>query len=212
MLVIHRYVHRLSVLLGVLMLVACGGSPPPPPPTSVPTVASEPTAGATAPMEPDSPTSMVMPDSPTSMAMPDSPTSAAVEPMPMELGQRTGLLVNLATDDTWSANMALNLAMKARDQGLEPVIVFLNVHGVYLADSERMPAQEGNSDINIHQRIEAFIAAGGRVIACPSCSGEAGLTQANYIEGVVVGEPGGVIPILSDPSMAVISYPARHTP
>lgn len=205
MLVIHRYVHRLSVLLVVLVLVACGGSPPPPPPTSAPTVASEPTAGATAPMEPDSP---------TSVAMPDSPTSAAVEPMPMpmELGQRTGLLVNLATDDTWSATMALNVAMNARDQGLDPVIVFLNVRGVYLADQGRMPAQEGNSDMDIHQRIEAFIAAGGRVIACPSCSREAGLTQANYIEGVVVGEPGGVIPILSDPSMAVISYPARHTP
>lgn len=105
--------------------------------------------------------------------------------------------------------MALSLAMNAREQGLEPVVIFLNVRGVYLADSGRMPAQEGNSDMNIHQRIEAFIAAGGRVVACPSCSKEAGLTQADYIEGVVVGEPGGVIPILSDPSMAVISYPAR---
>ena len=105
--------------------------------------------------------------------------------------------------------MALSLAMNAREQGLEPVIVFLNVRGVYLADSGRMPATEGNSDMNIHQKIQALIAAGGKVIACPSCSKEAGLTQADYIEGVVVGEPGGVIPILSDPSMAVISYPAR---
>jgi len=209
MLVLRRYVHRLSLLLVVLVLVACGDTPPPPPPTSAPTVASEPTPAATALMEPESPTSAATPDSPTSAAMPDSPTAAAAEPT--ELGQRTGLLVNLATDDTWSANMALSLAMNAREQGLEPVVVFLNVRGVYLADSGRMPAQEGNSEMNIHQRIEAFIAAGGRVIACPGCSKEAGLTQADYIEGVVLGEPGGVIPILSDPSMAVISYPARPT-
>lgn len=117
-----------------------------------------------------------------------------------------GLLVNLTTDDTWSANMALSLAMNAREQGLEPVIVFLNVRGVYLADSGRMPATEGNSDMNIHQKIQALIAAGGKVIACPSCSKEAGLTQEDYIEGVVIGEPGGIFTFLTDPYIAVMSY------
>ncbi len=117
-----------------------------------------------------------------------------------------GLLVNLTTDDTWSANMALSLAMNAREQGLEPVVVFLNVRGVYLADSGRMPAKEGNSEMNIHQKMQALIAAGGQVIACPGCSKEAGLTQEDYIEGVVMGEPGGIFTFLTDPYIAVMSY------
>jgi hypothetical protein len=54
--------------------------------------------------------------------------------------------------------------------------------------------------------LQAFVAAGGRIIACPSCSEEAGLTQTDYIEGVVVGEPGGIIPFVTDPNIAVISY------
>jgi sulfur relay (sulfurtransferase) complex TusBCD TusD component (DsrE family) len=117
-----------------------------------------------------------------------------------------GLLVNLTTDDTWSANMALSLATTARNQGVEPVIVFLNVRGVYLADSERLPATEGNSDLNIHEKLQAFIEAGGQVIACPGCSREAGLTQDDYIEGVTLGEPGGIIPFVTDPTINVISY------
>ncbi|NJP04144.1 MAG: DsrE family protein [Chloroflexaceae bacterium] len=120
--------------------------------------------------------------------------------------QTAGLVINLTTDDTWSANMALNLATTARNQGLDPVVVFLNVRGVYLADRERMPATEGNSDLNIHEKIQALVDAGGQVIACPSCSEEAGLTQADYIDGVVIGEPGGIVPLLANPAINVISY------
>jgi sulfur relay (sulfurtransferase) complex TusBCD TusD component (DsrE family) len=117
-----------------------------------------------------------------------------------------GLLINLTTDDTWSANMAIGLAQRAVDQEVAPVIIFLNVRGVYLGDRERLPATEGNSEQNIHEKLQAFVAAGGQVIACPSCSQEAGLTQADYLEGVVVGEPGGIVPFLTDPNITVISY------
>ncbi len=116
-----------------------------------------------------------------------------------------GLLVNLTTDDTWSANMALSLATNAAGQGLD-VIVFLNVRGVYLADAERMPATEGNSDQNIHQKITALVDTGAKVIVCPSCAMEAGLTQDDLIDGAVIGEPGGIIPTLADPDFNIISY------
>ncbi len=117
-----------------------------------------------------------------------------------------GLLVNLTTDDTWTANMAISLAQKALASGYQPVTLFLNVRGVYLADQERLPATEGNSDLNIHQKLQAFIEEGGSVIACPSCSREAGLTQEDFIEGVVLGEEGGALPLLFDPNTVTISY------
>lgn len=123
-----------------------------------------------------------------------------------ESAEGRGLVVNITTDDTWSANMALSLAQRAAEDGLD-TIVFLNVRGVYLGHAGRMPATEGNSDLNVHEKLQAVVAAGGRVIACPSCSMEAGLTQEDYIEGVVVGEPGGILQFLGSPDFNVISYP-----
>ncbi len=178
---VRRSLEGALVALALVLAGGCGSAPTPPAPA----------ATAAAPT-----------DAPAATAAPTE--SAVAEDV---LDARRGLLVNLTTDDTWSANMALSLATTARKEGMEPVIIFLNVRGVYLADSGRMPAREGNSELNIHEKLQAFIAEGGQVIACPSCSKEAGLMQEDYIEGVVIGEPGGIIQFLSDPGIAVVSYP-----
>ncbi|WP_413160632.1 DsrE family protein [Capilliphycus salinus ALCB114379] len=120
--------------------------------------------------------------------------------------ERGGLFVNLTTDDTWTANMAISLAHNALKKGHQPTTIFLNVRGVYLVDRERLPATEGNSNLNIHQKLQAFIQDGGKVIVCPSCSREAGLTQADFIEGVVLGEQGAALPLLFDPNTVTVSY------
>ena len=121
-----------------------------------------------------------------------------------EEGSR-GLLVNVTTDDTWSANMAITLATGAATSGLETVI-FLNVRGVYLADAGRMPATEGNSDLNIHEKLLAFMDAGGMVMVCPGCSQEAGITPEDLIPRAMMGKPGGIIPLLASPDYNIISY------
>ena len=49
-----------------------------------------------------------------------------------------GLFVNLTTDDTWSAAMAISFAhTKVLKNGHSPVAIWLNVRGVYLADKKR---------------------------------------------------------------------------
>ena len=123
-----------------------------------------------------------------------------------DAAESAGLFVNLTTDDTWTATMAISLAHNAIQNGHQPVTIFLNVRGVYLADRERLPATEGNSDLNIHQKLQAFIEDGGRAIACPSCALEAGLTQDDFIEGVVLGEEGGVLPLLFAPNTTTLSF------
>jgi predicted peroxiredoxin len=116
-----------------------------------------------------------------------------------------GLLVNLTTDDTWTANMAIGLATTAAGEGVETVL-FLNVRGVYLADAERLPDTAGNSEMDIHGRLGMLMQAGGEVIVCPMCGMEAGLTAEDLIDGVTMGEPGGVLAYLTDPDFTVISY------
>jgi sulfur relay (sulfurtransferase) complex TusBCD TusD component (DsrE family) len=133
-------------------------------------------------------------------------SETALAQAPENAAESGGLFVNLTTDDTWSASMAISLAHNALRNGYQPVTIFLNVRGVYLADRGRLPATAGNSDLNIHERLQAFIADGGRVIACPGCSREAGLTQEDFIEGVVLGEQGGALPLLFAPNTVTISY------
>ncbi len=122
-----------------------------------------------------------------------------------EPGAARGLLVNLATDDTWTANMAIGLATTAAAEGIETVL-FLNVRGVYVADAGRLPDTAGNSEMNLHGRLQALMQVGGQVVVCPMCSMEAGLTAEDYIDGVAMGEPGGVLAYLTDPDFTVISY------
>ena len=64
----------------------------------------------------------------------------------------------------------------------------------------------GNGDLTIHQRLQKFIEDGGTVIACPNCSRKAGLTQEDLIEGVVLGQEGGILPLLFAPNTVTISY------
>ncbi|HZW01671.1 MAG TPA: DsrE family protein, partial [Candidatus Deferrimicrobium sp.] len=73
-------------------------------------------------------------------------------------------------------------------------------------DAGRLPDTAGNSEMNLHGRLQALMQVGGQVVVCPMCSMEAGLTAEEYIDGVTMGEPGGVLAYLTDPDVTVISY------
>jgi len=54
---------------------------------------------------------------------------------------RQGLFINLTTDDTWSASKAIFFAHhRVLKSGYEPVAIWLNVRGIYLADKKRASA------------------------------------------------------------------------
>ena len=106
-----------------------------------------------------------------------------------EDGKR-GLFVNLTTDDTWAAAKTI---MFAHDKSLKnghDTAIWLNVRGVYLADKKRpshvhgLMKEQGKS---IQDMLADFMADGGTVIMCQACSAAAGLTQADYIDGVTMG-------------------------
>jgi sulfur relay (sulfurtransferase) complex TusBCD TusD component (DsrE family) len=123
---------------------------------------------------------------------------------------KPGLFVNLTTDDTWSAAKAIMFAHdKALKNGHEPVAIWLNVRAVYLADKKRpshvhgLMAENGTS---IQDMLTAFIADGGKVIMCSACSKAAGLTQADYIDGVIMGTWPVVEGLLFDPDVKTLAW------
>ncbi|MDQ7069914.1 MAG: DsrE family protein [Rhodobacterales bacterium] len=103
---------------------------------------------------------------------------------------KAGLFITLTTDDTWAAGKAIMFAHQKSLKNGHPTAIWLNVRGVYLADKKRpshihgLMAAKGAS---IQDMLQAFIADGGTVIMCSACSKAAGLTKADYIDGVVMG-------------------------
>ena len=123
---------------------------------------------------------------------------------------KPGLFVNLTTDDTWSAAKAIMFAHeRALKNGHEPVAIWLNVRAVYLADKKRPAHVHGlmrDAGTSIHDMLKAFIADGGQVIMCQACSAAAGLTQADYIDGVTMGSWPVVQALLFDPNVKTLAW------
>lgn len=135
---------------------------------------------------------------------------AATAPATLADDGKTGLFVNLTTDDTWAAAKAISFAhQKALKNGHEPVAIWLNVRGVYLADKKRPSHVHGlmaESGTSIQDMLTAFIADGGQVIMCSACSKAAGLTQADYIDGVSMGTWPVVEGLLFDPNVKTLAW------
>lgn len=116
-----------------------------------------------------------------------SPTDAFAQD---EAESRPRLFINLTTDDTWSAAKAILFAHhRALANGYETAI-WLNVRAVYLAELDRpshIPGPMAEEGTSIQDMLTAFMADGGTVIMCSACSGAAGLTEEEYLDGVVMG-------------------------
>ena len=135
---------------------------------------------------------------------------SATAPAAAEEHDKPGLFVNLTTDDTWSAAKAIMFAHeKALKNGHEPVAIWLNVRAVYLADKKRPSHVHGlmaESGTSIQDMLTAFIADGGQVIMCSACSKAAGLTEADYIDGVTMGTWPVVEGLLFDPEIKTLAW------
>ena len=118
--------------------------------------------------------------------------------------ERATLFVNLTTDDSWSAHMAFSYAEKAMSAGF-PVVFFLNVRAVRLADKEMPQEQDPTSGKTAAESLIALMKAGATVYVCPSCTERAGMTEKRWIEGV---KPGSMetIKVHMSPNTKVMSY------
>ena len=118
----------------------------------------------------------------------------------------SSLFVNLTSDELNRASMAISFATRVLEEKEIPVTVFLNVEGVRLADP-RIPAQTHATGKTPRQMLEAFMEAGGTVIACPMCmKNVGGLTEDVLIDGVVVGSSDVTWPPMFAEGATVLSY------
>lgn len=128
----------------------------------------------------------------------------AFSPLKGAAAEETTLFVNMTTDDPWTAHMALNYAQQVQSMG-HPVVLFLNVRAVRLAN-KALPDGEADADAKAaRQALQAMIANGATVYVCGMCTKKAGMTEADWIDGV---KPGGkeTIAVQMAASTRTISY------
>ena len=93
------------------------------------------------------------------------------------------LFINLSTDETGRASMAINFGKHHSANG-HPLTIFLNDKATMLgvkAGSAKFSDQQ--------QALSEVISSGALVIMCPMCLKQAGLTEADLIPGVKLGGP-----------------------
>ncbi|MDC9715153.1 MAG: DsrE family protein [Gammaproteobacteria bacterium] len=121
-----------------------------------------------------------------------------------------GLFVNLTTDNTRAATKAIMFAhKKVLKRGYKPVAIWLNVRGIYLADKDRTPRAQDlkrRKGKSIQGLLKAFIKDGGIVIACRACSKAAGFEQADFIDGVKMGNAKLISELLFNPMVKTLSW------
>ena len=112
---------------------------------------------------------------------------------------------NITTDDVWAAGMATTQAAKAAERGHD-VVIYLNVRGVYLAATNRKQDTLGATGRTAQENIEMAMENGARVLVCPMCMGQGGLTEDDLIDGVELGKPDILFGLLSQDDVVTLSY------
>jgi sulfur relay (sulfurtransferase) complex TusBCD TusD component (DsrE family) len=98
-------------------------------------------------------------------------------------GDTDPLFINMTTDGTHRARMALVFGQNQQERG-HPLIFFLNDRGV-LVGSKAQSAKFAE-----HQKVLAtLMSKGATVIACPMCMKQYGVKEADLLPGIKVGSP-----------------------
>jgi sulfur relay (sulfurtransferase) complex TusBCD TusD component (DsrE family) len=93
------------------------------------------------------------------------------------------LFVNLTTDESHRADMAMTFSKGMMERG-HPVVIWLNDKGVLIAAQEHAGKFAAQQDT-----LAALMNDGATVIACPMCMKHYGIEEADLVDGVQVGNP-----------------------
>jgi sulfur relay (sulfurtransferase) complex TusBCD TusD component (DsrE family) len=98
-------------------------------------------------------------------------------------GDTDPLFINMTTDGTHRARMALVFGQNQQERG-HPLVMFLNDRGV-LVGSKAQSAKFAE-----HQKVlTTLMSKGATIIACPMCMKQYGVKEADLLPGIKVGSP-----------------------
>ncbi len=102
---------------------------------------------------------------------------------PALAGDTDPLFVNLTSDDSHRANMAITFGAKQNERG-HPLTVFLNDKAVLIGS-------KANADkFADHQKaLTALMSKGATILICPMCMKHYGVKEADLLPGLKVGSP-----------------------
>ncbi len=93
------------------------------------------------------------------------------------------LFVNLTTDESHRATMALTFSKSMLDRG-HPITIWLNDKGVLLASKQR-----SGSFAEQQKALAELLAKGATIIVCPFCAKHYGVPEEDFIAGARLGNP-----------------------
>ena len=93
------------------------------------------------------------------------------------------LFVNLTTDETQRARMALVFASRQQELG-RPIVVFLNDRGVFIGSKKRAQKFKQHQDV-----LAAMMQKGAEVLICPMCMEHYGVDKADLATGIKLSSP-----------------------
>lgn len=102
---------------------------------------------------------------------------------PVFAGATDPLFVNMTTDDSHRANMAISFGKNQLERG-HPLTIFLNDKGV-LVGSKANAAKFAEQQ----KMITEVLGKGGVVLICPMCMKHYGVKETDLLAGVKVGNP-----------------------
>ncbi len=114
-----------------------------------------------------------------------------------------GLYVNLSSTDTVKIGHAFAQSIKMQKRG-HPVTVFLN-GGALLVAVKGVP-QTSFMDKPLQKWMLELMNGGGKVIVCQVCMKVHKITDADLVDGTVIGNPETISEYLFDPKYRVISW------
>lgn len=113
------------------------------------------------------------------------------------------LFINLTSDETNRASMAIVFATRVLTEMNIPVTIHLTVEGTRIAD-KNIPAKINASGDSLKDLLARFMDQGGRVFVCSMCMMDVGgIKQSELIDGV---QTEGAMPVLFEPGTTVVSY------
>jgi sulfur relay (sulfurtransferase) complex TusBCD TusD component (DsrE family) len=102
---------------------------------------------------------------------------------PAIAGNADPLFVNLTTDDSHRASMAIVFGGNQLERG-HPLTIFLNDRGVLVAskaNASKFPEQQ--------KALAGLQAKGATILVCPMCMRHYGVSEADLLPGLKVGSP-----------------------